>query len=98
MRRRTPVCVRGPRPVAEQQPPPHPSGCGNAPGVPRSLVNQMVAIMPSPTLIQHEWRTHGNCSGLTQADYFSTVRTAYRLVNIPKRYQEPKEDIRVSVD
>lgn len=76
--------------------PPHPSNCPPRSTVSQQLVTQMLQIMPSPTLIQHEWETHGTCSGMNQNDYFSTVRTAFRLVRIPDPYKQPAQDLRVA--
>lgn len=73
--------------------PPHPRDCGRVQPVPSSLVSQMLPIMPSPGLIQHEWRSHGACSALAVQDYFAKVRAAYRLVNIPDRYRQPTTDL-----
>jgi ribonuclease T2 len=73
--------------------PPHPKNCGSARPVPRSLVDRMLSIMPSPGLIQHEWRSHGTCSGLSVDDYFAKIRAAYELVRIPHRYQSPSRDL-----
>ena len=35
-------------------------------------------VMPSKKLIIHEWKKHGSCSGLSQADYFDKVRKMFR--------------------
>jgi ribonuclease T2 len=79
--------------------PPHPRNCGgNARPVPRSLVDQMLGIMPSPNLIQYQWRSHGTCSGLSVDDYFANIRAAYKLVRIPQRYTSPSEDLVISAD
>ncbi|MBK3745967.1 ribonuclease T [Paraburkholderia aspalathi] len=51
--------------------------------VARELVSSLHDIMPSTGLIVHEWRKHGSCSGLTQAEYFETLRNAYAQVKIP---------------
>ena len=75
--------------------PPHPRNCGGLSNVPPNIISQMLSIMPSPSLIRHEWRAHGTCSGLSVADYFTTVRAAYRLVNIPSRYRSPSTDLAV---
>jgi ribonuclease T2 len=75
---------------------PHPQDCAPHSKVSETLLKQMLEIMPSPALIQHEWDTHGTCSGVNQQDYFSLVRTAYRLVAIPQPYQQPAQDLRVS--
>lgn len=51
--------------------------------VPRQIVSSVFDIMPSTGLIAHQWRKHGSCSGLTQDEYFATIRQAYERVNIP---------------
>jgi ribonuclease T2 len=48
-----------------------------------SLGRRYLDIIPSMGLIGHEWRKHGTCSGLRQADYLQTVRAAYDKVTIP---------------
>jgi ribonuclease T2 len=55
----------------------------------------MLQIMPSPALIQHEWDSHGTCSGLNQRDYFAQIRTAFQLVTIPAAYRQPADDLRI---
>jgi ribonuclease T2 len=76
--------------------PPHPSNCGPRSPVPAALKDQMLPIMPSAALIQHEWDTHGTCSGVSQQDYFSQIRSAFRLVTIPEPYREPTRDLHIS--
>ncbi|WP_119942978.1 ribonuclease [Neorhizobium sp. NCHU2750] len=51
--------------------------------VPRGLGQTMFDIMPSMSLVGHEWRRHGSCSGLDQKAYFDTVRRAFEHVAIP---------------
>lgn len=51
------------------------------------LVRSMLDIMPSAGLIGHEWRMHGSCSGLSQADYFGLVRKARNKLEIPQRFE-----------
>lgn len=62
-----------------------PSDCDVGPrsGLPRRLVDSMLDVMPSPSLVRHEWRTHGSCSGLEPADYFDLTRQARQAVRIP---------------
>ena len=76
--------------------PPHPRDCAPPSGVPPSLVREMLRIMPSAKLVQHEWDTHGSCSGVNVQDYYTLVRTAFRSVNIPLPYRQPARDLRVS--
>ena len=49
----------------------------------------MLDIMPAPRLIQHEWTTHGTCSGLTANQYFGVVRKAYNSIRIPSSLVSP---------
>lgn len=60
------------------------------------LARSMADIMPSVGLVGHEWRMHGTCSGLSQQDYFATVRQAADKVNIPQRFQSLAQDQRIS--
>ena len=43
--------------------------------------------MPSRGLIQHEWETHGTCSGLGAQDYFATIEKAFTKLQIPPEYR-----------
>lgn len=60
-----------------------PESCGSARSVSRGLVNSMLASMPEPELIQHEWATHGTCTGLNANAYFTTVLLARAAVQVP---------------
>ena len=61
----------------------YPQHCSNAPG-PADPGNY-VDIYPDPGLLQHEWQTHGTCSGLGPDTFFSDARSAYRSVTIPAK-------------
>ena len=39
--------------------------------------------MPTAGLVEHEWQTHGTCSGLSAGDYFAEIHKAYAAVKIP---------------
>ena len=62
-----------------------PENCGSSP-VAHALVLQMLQYIPSESLIQHEWKTHGSCSGLSAQDYFAAVRKARDSVSIPAAF------------
>ena len=62
---------------------PYPHNCSSAPGP--SDPSQFSDIYPDPGLLQHEWQTHGTCSGLSPDDYFTSARKAFRSVVIPPR-------------
>ncbi|WP_188758281.1 ribonuclease T2 family protein [Edaphobacter acidisoli] len=59
----------------------YPQDCSDAPG-PRNP-SQYSDIYPDPGLLQHEWRTHGTCSGLAPDAFFSLARQAVHSVAIP---------------
>ncbi|MGA7857464.1 MAG: ribonuclease T2 [Terracidiphilus sp.] len=59
----------------------YPEGCSNAPGPADAA--QYRDIYPDPGLLEHEWQTHGTCSGLSPDAFFQTARSAFRAVAIP---------------
>ncbi len=56
----------------------------------------MLDIMPSLTLINHEWTRHGTCSGMNADNYFKTARKALQSIKVPARFQAPKEYFTIS--
>jgi ribonuclease T2 len=58
--------------------------------VDRATVDSMLDIMPSPSLVRHEWRKHGTCSGLEAPEYFAEARRAFEAIRIPDAYKRPK--------
>jgi ribonuclease T2 len=68
-----------------------------APGgtLPQSLVDGMLDVMPSPSLVRHEWAAHGTCSGMSAAAYFAAARRAFESVAIPERFRAPLREVYV---
>ncbi|WP_266346758.1 ribonuclease T2 family protein [Kaistia dalseonensis] len=64
--------------------------------VPRDTVARMLDIMPSPSLIRHEWQQHGTCTGLSQPAYFELVRRAKAAITIPETFVDPTDYLDVS--
>lgn len=62
-----------------------PSDCrSNMPArVSGATANALADIMPDAGLVNHEWRKHGLCSGLSQAAYFALIRSAFQAVKLP---------------
>ena len=73
-----------------------PENCGPASPVASSLVQLMLNYIPTASLIQHEWTTHGTCSGLSAADYFAAVRKARDSVTIPDEFKAPAQTLNLS--
>jgi len=61
----------------------YPENCSTKPGP--SNPSSLADIMPEPSLVAHEWATHGTCSGLDPDAYFKLVRQAFESVKIPER-------------
>jgi len=73
-----------------------PEHCGSASPVAQNIVDLMLNYIPTPSLIQHEWTTHGTCSGLSAADYFALVRKARDSVAIPAELKAPTGSVTLS--
>ena len=73
-----------------------PENCGSARPVASAIVQRMLNYTPSEGLIQHEWNTHGTCSGLAASDYFGQVRQAFDSLTIPAEYKNLNRQIDVS--
>jgi ribonuclease T2 len=57
-----------------------------APRLSRNIVSSMLDLMPAPGLIFNEWDKHGTCSGLSDRNYFETIRKARAAIKIPAEY------------
>jgi ribonuclease T2 len=68
----------------------YPENCSTEAGL--SDPSTVADIMPDPTLVAHEWSTHGTCSGLDPDHYFKLIRQAYASVRIPQRYTAPTQN------
>ena len=53
---------------------------------------KIYAYMPSDFLIQHEWDTHGVCSGLARSAYFDLIGNIYGQIKFPSLSGAPKAD------
>lgn len=74
-----------------------PENCPPASPVPAPIVQTMLlTYFPTESLIQHEWTTHGTCSGLAVADYFAAVRKVRDSVTIPPEFTAPAQTQKLS--
>jgi ribonuclease T2 len=72
-----------------------PEDCGSARPVSEDILRMTLAYIPSESLIQHEWATHGTCTGLSSADYFALVRQARDKVKIPDDLKAPGKQLQL---
>lgn len=75
-----------------------PEACAPASPVAHSIVDRLLAVMPDPGLIQHEWACHGTCSGMAPRNYFDNVEKAFQNVRIPTDLVSPRQEMRVGID
>jgi len=73
-----------------------PENCGPARPVSQDIVRATLDYVPTESLIQHEWATHGTCTGLTAADYFTFVRRARDMVKLPDSLRAPARELRLN--
>jgi ribonuclease T2 len=60
-----------------------PQNCAGDERPGHQTIARTLAIMPSRRLIEHEWRSHGRCSGLAPDAYFELADRAYAAIRIP---------------
>jgi ribonuclease T2 len=66
------------------------------PWVSDDLINRMLDIMPSRSLVIHEYKKHGTCTGLSPEAYFNAARKLYESLKIPQRYSVFQKPLAVS--
>jgi ribonuclease T2 len=59
-----------------------------------SVPDELPRIMPGERLMEHEWMTHGTCSGLSEGEYFRTAVRAFRMMKIPVLERENPSEVR----
>lgn len=69
----------------------YPENCSNAPGPKNPSAYK--DIYPDQSLLAHEWKTHGTCSGLTPDKFFTSARQALHAVAIPPALSRLKTQI-----
>lgn len=73
-----------------------PERCGSASPVSQEIVRITLNYIPTESLIQHEWATHGTCSGLSAGEYFAALRKARDGVKIPDDLKQPNQTLRLT--
>ena len=74
----------------------YPQNCNDAPGP--TNPSQFSDIYPDQGLLEHEWRTHGTCSGLSPDAFFNTARTAFQSFTVPPKLAQLNAQISLPPD
>ena len=73
-----------------------PENCGGVSPVSQAVIQATLGYIPVDSLIQHEWTTHGSCTGMTAADYFAALRKARDEVKLPPDLNQPSQRVQLS--
>jgi ribonuclease T2 len=63
-----------------------------------ATIERTLAFMPSRYLIEHEWQTHGSCTGLHAHDYFDLADHAFASIKVPPALTAPQAPPQLSAD
>jgi ribonuclease T2 len=74
-----------------------PEYCGPARPVSQAIIQATLSYIPTESLIQHEWATHGTCSGLDAAGYSTVLRKARDSVTLPVELNQPSRRLDLSL-
>ena len=72
----------------------YPEHCSDTPA-PGDLA-RFTDFMPTVWLAQHEWSTHGTCSGLSPEDYFGQIHKAFSSIRIPDQLARPERGFAIA--
>lgn len=75
-----------------------PEHCATTAAPEEATIQHALAFMPSRRLIEHEWETHGACSGLDPAGYFDLADRAFAGVKVPQPLTTPRTPPSMSAD
>ena len=67
-----------------------PQHCSTTAAPDEATIAHTLAFMPSRHLIEHEWETHGACTGLDPRGYFDLADRAFASVKIPPVLTTPQ--------
>jgi len=75
-----------------------PENCATTDEVDKKTIEHTLAFMPSRSLITHEWRAHGACSGMAPEDYFALADRAFAAVHVPPELAAPEQPVETTLD
>ena len=71
----------------------YPESCSNE-RLPGEVRARYALLFPSPTMIEHEWRRHGTCSGLDPSAYFALTAQLKDKLKVPGALDQPMAPVR----
>jgi ribonuclease T2 len=74
-----------------------PHNCSDDP-LPADAWTSYPDVFPSEKLMQHEWATHGTCSGLSVPDFFALSKQLKTSITIPGAYTAPAGNLKATQD
>lgn len=76
----------------------YPAQCTAPQPLPNQVVEDMLPVMPSRKLVQHQWSRHGTCDGAAPAEFFARTRQAFDKLRLPKPFQNPEAPQTMTVE
>jgi len=73
-----------------------PQHCSSGAAPDEATIARTLAFMPSRHLIEHEWETHGACTGLDPQGYFELADRAFAAVKVPATLAAPQRPAALS--
>jgi ribonuclease T2 len=71
----------------------YPQNCSSAAGPENP--GEFTDAIPTASLVEHEWTTHGTCTGLSAEAYFDLIRRALQEVRIPAAFRAAQAPPRI---
>ncbi|SRR5574337_1068435 len=75
-----------------------PEHCATIATPEEATIQHALAFMPSRRLIEHEWETHGACSGLDPQGYFDLADRAFASMKVPAPLATPRKPPSMNAD
>lgn len=64
-----------------------PLSCAHVSPVAAETARRMLEYFPDRGMVQHEWQTHGSCSGLSADEYFGKMEQAFTSIKVPEQFR-----------
>lgn len=75
-----------------------PERCGTMRRVPPRVLEAMMEIMPSGSLIETAWAKYGSCTGLSPDEYFAELRATWERLALPDELRNPVKGYSITAD